>query len=316
MKDTIIIQTIRRNQCIINILKPFKFLSLLIPVHIVSGFFFTILGQSIGIPMFISSVAILICVIIMGIIQTKLEKNLKQFIGENIIKSIIAEKIEIQSYLPNHIISHELIEAAKITPSYDRITGSDYIKGTYKGQTIQYCDLKLEKEQESTDDDGNTSTHYCTVFQGPFLLLHLGRELNGYVKIYERQRKGRKAGIVSKLISAINKNETTVELESEAFNNQFEVRTNNEELAFYILTPQFMENIVKADEFANGYTNISFINGAANIASNNGRDAFEIRKTMFGQKQLDETRANMRRELNTLLCLVDEILKKDRLFRS
>lgn len=31
-------------------------------------------------------------------------------------------------------------------------------------------------------------------------------------------------------------------MESEAFNNRFEVKTTDEGLAFYILTPQFMED--------------------------------------------------------------------------
>ena len=41
-----------------------------------------------------------------------------------------------------------------------------------------------------------------------------------------------------------------VEMESDPFNQQFKVITSDDELAFYILTPQFMEHIVAADEKA------------------------------------------------------------------
>ena len=43
-------------------------------------------------------------------------------------------------------------------------------------------------------------------------------------------------------------NQNKVEMESDPFNQQFKVITSDDELAFYILTPQFMEHIVAADE--------------------------------------------------------------------
>ena len=51
-----------------------------------------------------------------------------------------------------------------------------------------------------------------------------------------------------------------VEMESDPFNQQFKVITSDDELAFYILTPQFMEHIVAADEKVDGYTKIEFEN--------------------------------------------------------
>lgn len=318
MRDKIIIKTIYRNQCIIKLFKAISLLSFLIPFLLLFGFLDIMGSESKGFRKFILAAMCVVCILITGKIRTRMEKNLKLFIGENITKKIIAEKIDIQSYAATDMVTPQSIKASGIMPSYDIITGSDYIKGTYNGQNIEYCDLKMEQEYETTDDDGHTSTSYTVVFQGPFVRMPLGRELNGYVKIIERKSKRKKAGFISDLIKSATstKKETTIELENEAFNNKFRVKTNDEELAFYILTPQFMENIMKADEYANGYTNISFINGFANIAIHNGRDAFEIRKTMYGKKQLEKSRANMQQDLNTILAIIDEILEKDRLFHA
>lgn len=316
MKDEIIIRTIRKNQHIIKLLNLFTLCYFIMPIFVLWGFFDIVNSE--GTKGILKLILVAICVVgllIISKIQTRIEKNLKCFIGKNIIKEIISEKIEVQAYEANNIISQKSIKAAGITPYYDRISGSDYIKGTYQGKIIEYCDIKMEQEHESTDDDGHTSTTWVTVFQGPFMRIPLGKELNGYIKILERKSKRRKVGFIADLInSALNKKEMNIELENEAFNNKFQVKTDNEELAFYILTPQFMENIMKADEYANGYTNISFINGAANIAISNGKDAFEIKKTMYSKKRLEESRANMRRDLDNFLSIVDEILQKDRLF--
>ena len=47
---------------------------------------------------------------------------------------------------------------------------------------------------------------------------------------------------------------------------------------------------------------------------NTGRDSFEITKTVISKKSLDNSRQQMRGELNRILAVVDEILAKDNLF--
>ena len=245
--------------------------------------------------------------------------ELKNYIGEYVVKDIIAERLEIIEYAPSSMMDRKELPASGIMPGYDRITGSDYIKGIYKGHKIEYCDLHLEDEVEGDED---SSSYWVTVFQGPFIRIPLGKELKGYVKIKERKSAKKKKGIMKDLFGSVAKSlgldsgESIVELENVAFNEQFEVRTTNEELAFYILTPQFMENIVGADKYAQGYTNISFKEGAAYIALNNGRDSFEISKNMYSVKQLEKSRQEMKQDMDRLTKILDEIFEKEQLFRE
>ena len=103
---------------------------------------------------------------------------------------------------------------------------------------------------------------------------------------------------------------------SEAFNNQFEVKTDNDQLAFYILTPHFMESVSRADELADGYTNMLFKDNRVDIAMNNYVDSFEVKRNIYTQNALDECRMLMRKDLDILLSIADEILTKDRLFNA
>lgn len=74
-----------------------------------------------------------------------------------------------------------------------------------------------------------------------------------------------------------------VEMESDPFNQQFKVITSDDELAFYILTPQFMEHIVATDEKVDGYTKIEFENSRVTLALNNGKKFFRTHKDTLEQ---------------------------------
>ena len=121
-------------------------------------------------------------------------------------------------------------------------------------------------------------------------------------------------GIVSGAAEFLGMSQNKVEMESDPFNQQFKVITSDDELAFYILTPQFMEHIVAADEKVDGYTKIEFENSRVTLALNNGKNSFELTKTLWSKSRLDETRLRFRYELNSILSIVDEMLTKENLF--
>ena len=69
-----------------------------------------------------------------------------------------------------------------------------------------------------------------------------------------------------------------METENLAFNEQFQILTNDAHSAFYTLTPHFMEHILSADNMANGRTMLCFDEDRVHIAIDNNRDSFEIKK--------------------------------------
>lgn len=54
-----------------------------------------------------------------------------------------------------------------------------------------------------------------------------------------------------------------------------------------------MENIIRLDNMAQGYTNIRFKNKHFDISINNGEDAFSIKKALFTVGQLNKLRDKM-----------------------
>ncbi|MCM1273528.1 MAG: DUF3137 domain-containing protein [Clostridium sp.] len=318
MSDDKIIKTIGQYQMKVKSLSGVHKLMTVITCIIPFGLLFLVVSViSGGIKpfykyIFMAIIAFLFCMFLVVQSIKSLQKKLKQFVGETVVKEIIAEQLAILKYEPNGSFDEDFLGKSGVLPSYSKSYGSDYIKGTYKGKQITYCDIKLE----SQNDDKTV-----TVFNGSVISLTLDKPLeNKRVRILERGSKVGEA-ITNAYINfwrklGIKLEEHTVTLESVEFNEKFEVQTTDDELAFYILTPQFMENIIKIDRLAAAHTNICFGNDSVNIALNSGHDAFEIGSHLKNKKQLDEYRQKIRADLKKALLIVDEVLKKERLFEG
>lgn len=219
-----------------------------------------------------------------------LERKIKSLTGEYLVKGVLAEKVQVEKYAPNEYINPDFVKNCNILPNYDRISGSDYVSGTYRGVPFTFCDLHLQYKDTYRDKNGREKNA-------------LPRKENGFL-----------SGIVSGAAEFLGMSQNKVEMESDPFNQQFKVITSDDELAFYILTPQFMEHIVATDEKVDGYTKIEFENSRVTLALNNGKNSFELTKTLWSKSRLDETRLRFRYELNSILSIVDEMLTKENLF--
>lgn len=303
--------------------KRIKFIAnsclLLFPVAIIGGFVLIGAGHILGPFIMIAGIIGLPVAIITGKKTKTIDKEVKNAVGEYVIKDVIAERIEILKYSPDNFMNREFIKNCSILPRYDRISGSDYIKGNYRGVKFTYCDLHLEWEDRDTKN-GKTTTTYRTNFKGPLITIDLGQKIDGYVKIKERKTPRKEKNFLSDVFSGaadvlgIKTSDNIIEVESIEFNNQFEIKSNNHQMAFYILTPDFMESIIEADALAEGYTNLLFKNKDAVITINNGADSFEIDKTITNKNQLEKSRQRVRNDLNRVLVIIDKILEKDQLF--
>ncbi len=321
MSDSEIIKKVHSKQIQYNILNVGAGLGVFLDVFLVCATLFGLMiGMNVVVPLLIVTVVCIIATVAGTKGYKKVEKDLKNCIGEAIVRDILAERIDIVEYDPDSKINSKAISNSCIMPNYDKLEGSDYLKGTYRGHEFVFCDLHLQREETETDSDGDRHKKMKTVFQGHFLRIPLKNDLDGFVKMRERRSARRQKGFISDLMTqaaeavGIKKETHTIEVENEAFNNKFEITTNNDELAFYILTPHFMENIVKIERQVGGYTNINFRYGVLYVSINNGEDAFEIKKALRSKKRLEKCREQMRKERDLILSILDEVIEKDQLF--
>lgn len=237
---------------------------------------------------------------------------IKTLVSHNITRDIIAETFDDASYYPKSHISLEKIKEASLIYNWNEESGSDLVEGTYKGHAIEFSDVHLEDVQETTDSDGNTSKTYVTRFKGQWLICELDKDVQSSLRLREKyERKGK---VSKKLFGERQKIKSDMQTENERFNERFQIITQNLHNAFYILTPHFMEFILKADDMADAQTYLCFIENRVHILSYTNQNSLEVGKIKSNGISYDVIRNRMRGELKYITSILDELLKNEYLF--
>ena len=231
---------------------------------------------------------------ILGLFSGRRSKQLAALIAEPFIREIFGADSEY------HALGHvpdECIAAAGFVNGYEEVSGSDFVRGSYRGIPVMFSDVRLTKTEIRRDSDDNEDhEHVVELFHGHWLVADFDRELAENPLTVQEKRSGGNA----------------IQMESEAFNRQFSVFCPDAHTAFFILTPHFMERLVAVDAAADGNSNFKFYKNRLQIAIGTKRDLFEA--GMFKVPNVDEMRERFRKEIGTLTAVLDEMLVHERLF--
>lgn len=117
-------------------------------------------GAASGIDIIALGILCIVLFILIGKSVNKQQKKLKDALGEYIIRDVLAEKVQVEKYAPNEYINPDFVKNCNILPNYDRISGSDYVSGTYRGVPFTFCDLHLQYKDTYRDKNGRKRTRY------------------------------------------------------------------------------------------------------------------------------------------------------------
>lgn len=195
-------------------------------------------------------------------------------------------------------LDKNIVYKANLLRVADRYSAEDYISGSVDGVNFCSSDIKLEEKHTEVTKDG-TRTYYITYFLGRFFMFDFNKQFKGDVITTE-----------ASLPTFFSKYKR-IELESIEYNKKFKTYTMSELEAFYVLTPQLMEAILKLEKSNPGAISFAFMGTKLYIAINNNRDTFELK--LF--KKIDEEElASMRRDLYTIIDIVKELRLNDKIF--
>ena len=230
-------------------------------------------------------------------------KILVKVIKANIINEILAETFELESYLPGKHIPNSQIDESDLIGGWSSSSGSDLVKGKYKGVPIEFCDLTLNYDGLDSENKSCAKTK----FKGQWIELGFKRRVSSAVYLAEREGE---IGATS-----VHVKTQEVKTESDAFNKKYKILAQDPQTAFYILTPHFMEYVTAADNAADSVTYFCFYGSRARIAMKNNRDLFEFGK-LNKSMTLDWFRARIKSDIHYITGVVDELLKNEYLFGS
>ncbi|WP_099156641.1 DUF3137 domain-containing protein [Virgibacillus ndiopensis] len=168
-----------------------------------------------------------------------------------------------------------LVRKTGLFVQYDRLSGEDLIYGTLGLTDFYLSELNLFIDKKNRDRNNRLKKIYNGVvfvadfnkdFKGHTLLRDKHFTSIGHLRRYFRYWFQRIWS--GKKLSAIK-------LESKEFNSYFKVRTSNEIEARYILSPNFMEQLINFRKRHRNPIDISFKRSLISIAIPNKRDYFE-----------------------------------------
>lgn len=150
--------------------------------------------------------------------RAEFDKEYKRLIAEPILNNLFDD----YTYRPSQGFSGAQLTSFKLyKESLQYATTEDMIEGTYKG--VHYCQSDVKREHRS-----NESKEFA--HNGRVCVYDFNKKLDGEILIANKDN----TNIVSFGMQKVS-------MESMAFNNAFQVYASDPHIAYYILTPQFME---------------------------------------------------------------------------
>lgn len=230
-------------------------------------------------------------------------RNFKIKFKYEILKNIINNINENLEYYPDKFISKDEFYYPKIYKIADIYRGNDLIQGIFKDVNVKLSDLFLEEKIVTYDEKGNENVYYKTIFKGIFFIADFNKSFSS------------KTYVLSKNTSFFMGFGSRAYMDDALFEKAFKTYTNDQINARYILTPSFMERILKIRDFFKKEINIAFLDNKIYIYLEFNYDSFEpnLKANLLGENSILNIYES---EILNLLNLVEELKLNQKIWKS
>ncbi|MEO1305224.1 MAG: DUF3137 domain-containing protein [Pseudomonadota bacterium] len=159
------------------------------------------------------------------------------------------------------------MRSAGLVPEWDRSSFEDRLTGERSGVAFEFFEAHLQERRRTTDSKGRTRTRWVTVFDGQCLRFKFHKKFLGRTLVL------RDAGFLNRFGG--RRGMQRVKLESNAFEDAFEVYGTDQVEARFLLTPDLMQRLIELEKvFRGSKLRCAFQNEELLIALEGG-DLFE-----------------------------------------
>ena len=159
------------------------------------------------------------------------------------------------------------LRGAGLVPEWDRSSFEDRLTGERSGVAFEFFEARLQERRRTTDSKGRTRTRWVTVFDGQCLRFKFHKKFLGRTVVL------RDAGLFNRFGG--RRGMERVKLESNAFEDAFEVYGTDQVEARFLLTPDLMQRLIELEKvYSGGKLRGAFQNEELLIALEGG-DLFE-----------------------------------------
>ena len=243
-------------------LKAKRYVKLSWPLIIIGFLTMWFTGQNKGVAYFIG-IGLLILGLIFDIKGISQFNTIKKNFKYEVLKPLFEETIPGVSYDPEQGLEESVVQEIEYLKKAARFRSEDYLYGDIGSVSFKSSDVQLEERHVRKTKNGKQE-YYRTYFLGRIFKFDFNKRFIGSLEVLEKQ-------------SPKSKDYQKVELESIDFNDKFDAFSTNDETAFYILTPQIMEAIIKLEERHQGDLGLLFKGQYLYISIHNKIDTFDLK---------------------------------------
>jgi hypothetical protein len=179
-------------------------------------------------------------------------------------------------YSPTNRIDDLWIQKSRLFDiRIDETLGEDLFKGKLGLTDFMFSELRLIQEQHSSDSDGHSTKTKVDMFKGILFIADFHKDFEGITIINSNIGRGVIGRMLGRLSSSSFKPPIKLELESEAFNKVYQVRTTDEIKARYLLSSSMMERLVDFKKRNKMPISISFVDSFMCVSMWSNKNHFE-----------------------------------------
>lgn len=201
------------------------------------------------------------------------KKQYTNYYKSKLVTTIFKNTFQNLVYEPARGFDRSFIAGTGLVYMGNEYSSEDYISGEYKGVSFQRSDVTIEEETTSTDSEGNTTTSTTTYFSGRWFFVNFNKNFSRELMLVQKgfSYANEKKGIFTKK----DERRHAIEFENEAFNKVFSCYCQDDQEAFYLITPQIMESLLAYSGNSDGKILIGFKDNVVHIAIDNRTDMLE-----------------------------------------
>lgn len=231
---------------------------------------------------------------------------------QGLVRTSLNEMFSDVAFFPSAGIPWETVRDTQMMYTGDRFTSNDLITAKYNGIPFTQSDVHIQEEH--TDSDGHT--YYSTVFRGRWIIFDFNKELFRNLQVVSKDFTGdkKKGGFLSNLFSSKSEKYEKISFENEAFNKAFTVYGQNQQEAFYVLTPHIMESLLNLKSASRSPLMLMFVNGQLHVASQTGKDAFE--PSVFRKTNVARDKQSIIADIRVITSFADALRLENNIYKK
>ena len=221
-----------------------------------------------GVPLVVVGSMVVLFIILL-VISTKAKKEYRAYYKANYIDAMIKEVIPNGQYLPDQGFPGTMIANTGLIYMGNIYHSEDLITGVYNNVEFRRADVLIQ--EETRDSDGDTTT--TTYFKGRWMIFESNKYFEADLQVIQKGfgYAQKRTGIFTRKTARRH----AIETEDVTFNKEFKCLCQNDQEAFYLMTPVLMQGLMRLAAESDGKIMVGFVNNLIHVAIKSNKNSLE-----------------------------------------